>query len=323
MGNESLDMNERVGDIVLVAAGNFGKGKVVVFGDTSAFQNSLLPESWRFVARLINWLASDYDPLPMRLSEGKLGVILVAVSLLLLFSNLTSPKALTFATLAGLIFHYGTVWKAESIRQGQWQNVFEAVAIDLCHANDFSVARISDKATDGLTINLMRRGFLPFLTREKETRRPLQCLPKRLVIIEPLTPMPKETADELLHWLKDGGKVMVFASPIGGRNLEHLLKPLGLSVEQIPLGAGKAEKVMMQLPIPHLADAWALNLTLNEHKPLVSKYGFPVSVVVSVGKGTLILFSDPQWALNRSLESFYRHNEANVQFFKALVQKFW
>ncbi|MCS7193019.1 MAG: DUF4350 domain-containing protein, partial [Armatimonadetes bacterium] len=169
----------------------------------------------------------------------------------------------------------------------------------------------------------MRRGFLPFLTREDETQMPLKKLPKRLVIIEPLVPMSKRVADELLQWLRDGGKVLVFASPTGGRNLEHLLKPLGLSVDQIPLGSGNADKAAMQLPIPNLADAWALKLTSDKHQSLVSRYGFPVSVAISVGKGKLILFSDPKWALNQSLESFYRYNKANVIFFKVLVQKLW
>jgi len=323
MGNEAYDLNERIGDIVLVATGHFGKGKVAIFGDTTAFQNSLLPESWRFIARLINWLASRHDPLPLRLLESKLGIILVLISLLCLFLLSSSPKTLVLATLAGLIFHYGTGLMSERIQQGQWQNVPEAVAIDLCHANDVSVARISGKGTDGLTINLMRRGFLPFLTRENETVRPLQKLPNRLVLIEPLKPMKKETTSELIQWLHSGGKMMVFVSPEGWENAKNLLQPLGLFVEPVPLGPGRAEKVSGQLPIPYLSNAWALKLLSDGHKPLASKYGFPIVVVASVGRGKLILFSDPQWALNRSLESFYQHNEANVQFFKALLQRFW
>ncbi|MCS7266301.1 MAG: hypothetical protein NZ805_15895, partial [Armatimonadetes bacterium] len=219
MGNESPDLNERIGDIVLVAAGRFGEGKVAVFGDTTTFQNSLLPESWRFIARLINWLSTPDDPLPLRLTESKFGIVLTLVSLLLIALPFSSPKVIALATLAGLIFHYGTVWQAQKIQQGQWRDVTEAVAVDLCHANDVSIARISEKATDGLNANLMRRGFLPFLTREDETQMPLKKLPKRLVIIEPLVPMSKRVADELLQWLRDGGKILVFASPTGGRNL--------------------------------------------------------------------------------------------------------
>lgn len=323
MGNETPDLTERIGDIVLVAVGRSGRGKVAVFGDTTPFQNSLHPESWRFIARLINWLANSRDPLPMLIAESRWGAVLAVITLLFLALPLTTPKTLSLAALMGLTVHYGTAWQAQKVQQGQWQRVPNAVAIDFCHANDFSVARITEKGTDGLTINLMRRGFLPFLTREGETLQPLQRLPKRLVLIEPLMPIPKREADEILRWLQEGGKAMVFFSPTGGRNLRYLLQPLGVSVDAIPLGQGGASETGMQLPKPYLADAWALQLNSDKHTVLVRKDGFPVATFASIGKGSLILFADPRWALNQSLESFYQHDEANVQFFKALVKKFW
>src|SRR5260370_16509 len=41
MGNHHSDAGERLGDIVLISEQPIGKGKVVVFGDTSGFTNNI------------------------------------------------------------------------------------------------------------------------------------------------------------------------------------------------------------------------------------------------------------------------------------------
>ena len=38
LGNYHYDEGERLGDVVLVATATHGRGRVVVWGDTSAFQ---------------------------------------------------------------------------------------------------------------------------------------------------------------------------------------------------------------------------------------------------------------------------------------------
>ncbi|MEW6606999.1 MAG: hypothetical protein AB1414_06025 [bacterium] len=57
LGNLDYDPNEQLGDIILVACQNYGQGKVLVFGDTSSFANSLLVFSHDFVNRVFSWLA--------------------------------------------------------------------------------------------------------------------------------------------------------------------------------------------------------------------------------------------------------------------------
>ncbi|MFO0980836.1 MAG: hypothetical protein U1E76_03640 [Planctomycetota bacterium] len=57
LGNYRYDAGELLGDVTLVAMRTLGRGKVVVYGDTSAFQNSQLPKTFlEHVAPLFLWL---------------------------------------------------------------------------------------------------------------------------------------------------------------------------------------------------------------------------------------------------------------------------
>ena len=56
LGNLTHEPCERLGDVVLVAAQRLGRGRVLVFGDTSPFQNGSLPITWRLVENSIGWL---------------------------------------------------------------------------------------------------------------------------------------------------------------------------------------------------------------------------------------------------------------------------
>jgi hypothetical protein len=57
LGNLVQNRGEQVGDVVLVAGERVGRGRVLVFGDTSPFQNAALFLSQRLVANAVAWLA--------------------------------------------------------------------------------------------------------------------------------------------------------------------------------------------------------------------------------------------------------------------------
>ncbi len=56
MGNVTHESHEQLGDLVLVASQTIGKGRLLVFGDTSPFQNVSLALTWRLVRNSIVWL---------------------------------------------------------------------------------------------------------------------------------------------------------------------------------------------------------------------------------------------------------------------------
>jgi hypothetical protein len=59
MGTRRHETGEPIGDLVLVAGQRVGRGRVLVFGDTSPFQNAALFMSGRLVAEAIAWLGGN------------------------------------------------------------------------------------------------------------------------------------------------------------------------------------------------------------------------------------------------------------------------
>ena len=56
LGDYEYNKGEQLGDVILVAGAYYGEGKVLVFGDTSSFQNAAIPFSYRFVQSSFAWL---------------------------------------------------------------------------------------------------------------------------------------------------------------------------------------------------------------------------------------------------------------------------
>jgi hypothetical protein len=80
MGNIIHEGGEQVGDLVLAACENVGRGRVLVFGDTSPFQNAALFFSRALVRNSVEWLQGNIDATPdgsgyQYLAAGRPGAI--------------------------------------------------------------------------------------------------------------------------------------------------------------------------------------------------------------------------------------------------------
>ncbi|MDH7507107.1 MAG: hypothetical protein QHH15_04905, partial [Candidatus Thermoplasmatota archaeon] len=58
LGDYKYNPGEQIGDTILAAAAYYKKGKVVVFGDTSTFQNSAIAYTYPFIYNIVKWLNS-------------------------------------------------------------------------------------------------------------------------------------------------------------------------------------------------------------------------------------------------------------------------
>ncbi len=65
LGDYEYDKGERSGDTVLAAEGKIGKGEVLVFGDTSPFQNLSLFATRRFMDNIFSYLTGRGNPRPL------------------------------------------------------------------------------------------------------------------------------------------------------------------------------------------------------------------------------------------------------------------
>jgi hypothetical protein len=74
MGNHKYDAGEKLGDPILAAEQRFGRGRIMVFGDTSGFTNCILFGSHDFVTRLFAVLCEDIWISSGRLLVATLGM---------------------------------------------------------------------------------------------------------------------------------------------------------------------------------------------------------------------------------------------------------
>lgn len=57
LGDMHFSRGERIGDLILAAEASYGKGKFMVFGDTTPFQNTVIPYSYPFIDNIFAYLS--------------------------------------------------------------------------------------------------------------------------------------------------------------------------------------------------------------------------------------------------------------------------
>jgi len=68
LGNRRFDYYEPLNDLVLAAVVTYGKGKIMAYGDTSAFHNTTFMNAHEYIANVFNYLTEteikNTRPLP-------------------------------------------------------------------------------------------------------------------------------------------------------------------------------------------------------------------------------------------------------------------
>ena len=59
LGDYDVNPGEQLGDVILAAGAYYGEGRVVVFGDTSSFQNIALSKTNLLISNVFKWLTSS------------------------------------------------------------------------------------------------------------------------------------------------------------------------------------------------------------------------------------------------------------------------
>lgn len=232
LGDYRYEKGERLGDMVLVAAAHHGRGKVMVFGDTTPFQNGALALSYEpLVCPAFEWLTSSDTG--QRQGTRMLGALALVVSAGWLITLTTEtallwPLAL-FAAGFWAICAFNVHQKPELKLNGP------LALIDQSHANRISLAREETASVDALTIALLRSGYLPLMI---ERWSPERLRAARLFVT---TAPAKEFAEaELLalrEFVQGGGVALVNCGwEEKGPAMQGLLDAFSMDILRIPLG---------------------------------------------------------------------------------------
>ncbi len=317
MGNGSYDAGERLGDVVLAAEQSFGQGKVVVFGDTSGLSNGINIGGHPFTSRLFAYLV-DPDAQPLAswrqtlgiLALAALGVLLAAAAEPLLLTSVVASLAICL-TVATDNTH--AAWNV--VPDGKYLPDQKLAYIDGGHLGHFSRESWRDDGLAGLSLTLMRNGYLTLMS-PKLTDRELQGA-ELLVSVAPSRPYTAEERASIKRFVEQGG---IFICTVGNDRAgpsEPLLSELGFHVGTLqwqgnhrdgvlePLGYFKSPYFNNgdQMAYVRFHAAWPIHCS-DPDAQIIAHYPphKPLIVARRLGRGRVVVIGDTCFAQNMNLE---------------------
>lgn len=323
LGNYSYEAGEQLGDVTLAAVRDLGRGRVMAFGDTSPFQNLMLPSSYPFVASLLDDLAR-----PVVKARGPALIVSSAAA-----------GALCALALAGSAFSAGGL-AAAVLASSLWAEFCrgpspldripgsaKVALVDTAHLNGYEQELWHEESIGGLIVNLERNGYLPLLVGDGFENRAIgpAALP---VLVAPRRPLARAETLALASHLGRGGDVLVAAGAEQARAVSPLLSLYGLSLGSLPLGPVPILPDMdlaayeAQRRFPQFRRAWPV--MTDGTIAVQSLYrAFEHDVVVQAhppeGRGRLLLIADADFLTDRVLESENGAWEGNVELLRRLL----
>lgn len=318
LGNMQYDRGERFGDIALVAESSAGAGRVLVFGDTTPFQNAALPHSYAFIDDVFAWLAVAPSAASARIVRAVAGVLLVIACIVLLVVVASTRGGTTMLSLAALAMLAATIVPSMlSGAPGAGDTAFGAryAVVDLSHFEAADRWR-SSESVDGLALNLQRNGYACFLMPEFD---PALVRGAAIVVVPtPLEPFERVELQAVDECVRAGGLLIVTAGAEHPAGSFGLLDYYGFSLGTAPLGQATAA---WGEQIAHFWSAWPVEARSGSNVRVIAKaWDYPVVVYRPEGAGGVLVVGDGAFLLNKNLEDNRSYNEHNILFFREILR---
>ena len=344
MGNRLYDPGEKLGDQILAAEQQVGRGRVVAFGDTSSFTNGINVGAHTFTSRLFAYLANG-GGVARPIGRQLVALILAGVLLWALWRQRSIfGTAVILTTLAGAITlcTHVSYARAEALPDGRRAlNVpFLVTPNNLAYIQASNLEAKSEEGwrpdgTAGLALTLMRNGYvtlqLPEITRERLDRAGL------LISIAPHRPYTAVERAAIRSFIENGGNFILTAGYGDHEASAPLLSELGLWGGQRP-GAGpqaRPPEPMGHFKSPYVDTgqymafvrfhaAWAVGSDDPQARIIANGTGnVPVIIMRSIGRGKVMLVGDTGFAMNKNLEwedgSLFDGMRENADFWRWLI----
>jgi hypothetical protein len=317
MGNGRYDAGEKLGDLLLAAEQPFGKGKIIVFGDTSNLSNGITIGCHEYTSRVLAYLA-DPESQPL---AGWREWFALAAALAIGISLAFRPGAIPVAGVAMVASAMMTVCTARShdasqvLPDGNLKSPNNLAYIDASHLEGYSRESWRSDGTMGLSLNLMRNGYLtlmlPELTSERLSRARL------LVSVAPARPFSEKDRETVLEFVRSGG-IFVFTAGHGRwEPSRELLSDLGFRIGALEWTGDKP--IGGPDPLGHFKSPFfdggdyhayvryhaAWPIYCDDPDALVVSYAppdKPLIVIRRLGRGLVAVVGDTCFAMNKNLE---------------------
>jgi hypothetical protein len=325
MGNGQYDPGEKLGDMVLAAEQNYGKGRIITFGDTSSFTNGITIGSHLYTSRLFGYMAGKVSS-PQAIWRQILGIIMAAgLIALLVWSRNPLQVILAGVTLsAALVFcTHATYTAATVVPDGRRKTPNNLAYIDSTHMEAFSPESWRPKGMMGLNQTLMRDGYLvlnlPEFTQKRIERAGI------VVSVAPAREFSPKERDIVRNFVRDGG---IFICTVGYEQRcpsSSLLADFGFRVGLKSAGPNNPDpepQPMGHFKVPYIQSrdrkkqayvryyaSWPIVYSGKPEDARTIAYGrqkggadYPCIMFQRFGKGKFVVIGDSSFAMNKNLE---------------------
>lgn len=331
MGNGRYDTEEKLGDVILAAEQPLGKGRIIVFGDTSSLSNGINVSSHIFTSRLFAYLVGNRDAHP---AWRQLIALLVTASLVVLLCSYPGPWRATLVAI-GLTT---SLMVCLSVRpagpailpDGRLKSPNNLAYIDTSGLEAYSGESWRPDGMGGLALTLMRNDYMPLTLAELTPQR----LERAGLLISGARSRAFSEADveTVEQFVKDGGILIMTV----GQDRAHASLPLldrfdfGFGVddvaEPVPLGHFKSPYLESNGQRVHVRfhAAWSIRSEdPNAHTIAYGRENQPVILLRRVGAGKVVLVGDTFFATNQNLEredgTPFEGMRENAEFWRWLI----
>ncbi|MGD2248436.1 MAG: hypothetical protein PVF58_08515 [Candidatus Methanofastidiosia archaeon] len=308
LGDRKYDPGELLGDIVLAASSTYGKGKVLVFGDTSYGFNEALPGTWVLMENCIEFLTGTGNS---SLEWGGLILFLVAVGVLFSTKNIFTKASAGYALLIISFLVSSFILSTMGVTHEKTDTI---AWIDTGHCNLLNTHGYKDNSVDGLCKNFMRNQYIPLYIQSMSQLDQGSIL----TIIAPTRTYSRGEVKKITSFVENGGLLILSVGAMEKNAVNPLLHAFEMDIGNIPLG-----------PVPWIIETHGRTPQISDedlekywHEPKfmevypvagsgsVTSYAsltylgqtFNLIIAKQYGKGMVVLIGDSRFLLNENLE---------------------
>ncbi len=316
LGDLRYAPHEQAGQLVLAASSRYGKGRVLVYGDTTSFQNAALAHSAPFIESNFLWLCNQPDRLAP-VCFIAVGVLILAAGWLLLYFNNHKTYIIVITSIAVQFGYWMGCSPLHFHKEIPVREEAKPIAvIDFSHIPRCNQEPWQPHSLEGLSSCLMRWGYLPYYAKNSLNA----WLEHASIVIlpAPAAPFDEEKATHLKTWVQEGGRLILSTGYIDAEGIQTLLDCFELAVEPAALGSLRESDTSCGISI---FDAWSVKGSESDTEVLCEALGYPVVIRSNIGKGWITLIGGSEFLHNNSLEMPKKWNERNIAFLRNLLDE--
>ncbi|MCK4658789.1 MAG: hypothetical protein KAV82_04635 [Phycisphaerae bacterium] len=328
LGDYAYQFFEPMSDVVVIAEARYGKGKVLVFGDTSAFQNNALAHSNPFLERVFGYLADAPG------SPRWLGYLAAPVLLLMFAFTSSRHVRLPRSVPSGLIIVVPSLLVLALVPalvgapSSQAASGRRVAYVDAAHVNRFALESWLDDSVGGLLLNLMRNGYLPKILLDKGDLSHIRGA-DIFVVIAPAMPYSDTELATVREFMETGGLLILSAGAEEKSGAGGLLDMVGMDIGDMPLGPIPIDSPLHHrlvlrkaLQAPHFREAWpVLNKRSDPIESFYQQDNYDIIGFRSIGRGGALVIGDSWFLHDNVLEAEQSWWPGNIKLLRSILEE--